>query len=138
MRRSYRPIIFAMLMVMIWPNIAFSEDQDTIRGVISGQIEAFKQDDAKSAYAFAAPIIQQLFPDEDIFISMVKKGYPQVYRPKTYQFGTLERMDNAMAQTVILTDAEGRQWRALYTLERQSDGQWKISGCRILKSDITS
>jgi hypothetical protein len=69
---------------------------------------------------------------------MVKKGYPQVYRPKTYQFGTLEPIDNAMAQTVILTDAEGRQWRALYTLERQSDGQWKISGCRILKSDITS
>ena len=133
-----RPIIFALLLALIRSNMAFSDDQDTIRGVISSQIEALKQDDAKGAYAFAAPVIQQLFPDEDIFISMVKKGYPQVYRPKTYQFGTLEPMDNAMAQTVILTDAEGRQWRALYTLERQSDGQWKISGCRILKSDITS
>jgi len=133
-----RPIILAFIVAIIWPNLAFSDDQDTIRGVISSQIEAFKQDDAKGAYAFAAPIIQQLFPDEDIFISMVKKGYPQVYRPKTYQFGALEPLDNAMAQTVILTDAEGRQWRALYTLERQSDGQWKISGCRILKSDITS
>jgi len=127
-----------MLWAMIWPNIAYSEDQDTIRGVISGQIEAFKQDDAKTAYAFAAPIIQQLFPDEDIFITMVKKGYPQVYRPKSYQFGALEPMDNSMAQTVILIDADGRQWRALYTLERQPDGQWKITGCRILKSDITS
>ena len=125
----------ALLLALCVPNWAIADEYDDIRNVITSQIEAFKRDDAAGAYAFAAPVIQHIFPDEDVFIDMVKRGYPQVYRPKSYAFGTAQPTENAIAQTVILTDADGKQWQALYTLEKQPDGHWKISGCRILKAD---
>jgi len=127
--------VIVLFFVLMLPNLALADDLDDVRNVITSQIEAFKRDDAAGAYAFAAPIIQHIFPDEDIFIDMVKRGYPQVYRPQSYAFGTAQPTDSAITQTVILTDADGKQWQALYTLERQPDGSWKISSCRILRSD---
>ncbi len=138
MRILNRHAPIALLFTFIFQSFAHADETDIIRNVITNQLEAFKRDDAASAYSFAAPVIQQIFPDEDIFIDMVRKAYPQVYRPKSYKFGQIEPVDNAMAQTVILTDESGKQWQALYTLEQQTDGSWKITGCRILKSDITS
>ena len=36
-------------------------------------------------------------------------------------------------QTVRIIDADGNPWDALYTLEQQADGSWKITGC-VLKA----
>lgn len=32
-------------------------------------------------------------------------------------------------QTVEMRDAKGSDWTALYTLQRQPDNLWRISGC---------
>jgi hypothetical protein len=34
---------------------------------------------------------------------------------------------------VQLTDEAGDTWLALYTLEKQPDGSWLISGCTLVK-----
>jgi hypothetical protein len=30
-----------------------------------------------------------------------------------------------------MTDQEGRAWIALYPMQRQSDGSWRIDGCQL-------
>ena len=80
------------------------------------------------------PAIRQLFPQPDIFMSMVRNGYPPVYRHKTFEFGESSVQDGSIAQRVHIIDADGVPWEALYTLERQPDGSLKITGCSLLKA----
>ncbi|HEX9906185.1 MAG TPA: DUF4864 domain-containing protein [Propylenella sp.] len=113
---------------------AFSDtDRAAIQSTIEQQLQAFLGDDAARAYSFAAPNIRARFPTKDIFMEMVRKGYPQVYRPRTYAFGELKEEAGYLAQDVDIVDADGGYWTARYTLERQPDGSWKITGCYLLK-----
>ncbi len=138
MRNLLRVILLGLLCFSLPSHKAVASDSDAIQSVIAAQLEAFKRDDAANAYSYAAPIIQQIFPTEEAFIDMVRKGYPQVYRPKAYGFGVLEDTGRGLSQSVSITDQDGVNWTALYTLEKGPDGTWKITGVRIVKADIIS
>lgn len=103
------------------------------QGVIRAQEQAFGRDDAASAYSYAAPAIREIFPAPDIFMSMVQNGYPPVYRHKSFEFGRSQSEGSTIAQHVHIIDANGEAWEALYTLELQPDGSYKITGCSLLK-----
>lgn len=99
------------------------------QAVITGQLQAFEREDAASAFSFAAPEVKYLFSDPGTFMAMVQHGYMPVYRHKSYEFGEGREADGKFAQTARIVDAQGVPWNALYTLERQPDDSWKISGC---------
>lgn len=109
-------------------------DREAVRGVISGQVEAIRRDDAAGAYAFAAPGIRRIFPSEDVFLEMVRRGYPPIYRQRRFAFGTIEETGDGLAQAVDIQDEAGVDWVAKYTLERQPDGTWRITGCSLVKA----
>ena len=100
-----------------------------IRSVIDQQIDAFKRDDATGAYSFAAPSIQQIFPSAEIFMQMVRQGYQPVYRPRSFEFDELTEIDGKIVQPVRVVGPDGVPVTALYIMERQPDGSWKIGGC---------
>lgn len=103
--------------------------------IITSQLNAFNADDGAAAYAFAAPNIQHMFPSPEIFLSMVKKGYAPVYRRQSYAFGKIgSEMGGQPTQHVTIIDANGKAWTALYAMERQPDGSWKISGCSLVEA----
>ena len=110
-----------------------SADKSAIRGVIERQIEAMRRDDGAAAYGYAAPAIQRMFPSEDSFMRMVRDAYRPVYKPRSVLFGELKDGADEITQSVLLRDADGEDWLAIYSLERQADGSWKISGCRLTK-----
>lgn len=105
-----------------------------VRAVIAGQMEAFQADDGAAAYAFAAPRIRKVFPNPDLFMSMVKSGYAPVYRPKSVIYGRLKPVENGFAQEVFLVGPDGKPYTALYLLERQADGSLKIAGVQIVET----
>lgn len=119
-------------LIVTGPALAFSEgDRAAVRSVIEAQIRAFLADDAATAYSFAAPGIKAMFPTEDIFMQMVREGYPPVYRPREYGFAALEEKAGRLEQLVDIVDSQGEFWTARYTLERQPDGSWKIISCTL-------
>ena len=91
-------------------------------------------DDAAAAYSHAAPVIREIFPQADIFMSMVRNLYAPVYRHKSFDFGEARVSDGTIAQRVHIVDADGIPWEALYTLELQPDGSVKITGCVLLNA----
>lgn len=109
-------------------------DASAAQGVIRAQEQAFVRDDATAAYSYAAPAIKEIFPAPDIFMSMVQNGYAPVYRHKSFEFGESKSEGNWIAQHVHIVDANGEAWEALYTLEQQPDGSYKITGCSLLKA----
>lgn len=102
-------------------------DRAAIEAVISAQIEAFRRDDGPAAYAFAAPNVQALFPTVEIFMRMVERGYAPVYRPQAVRFAETVIEGGEVVQRVLLRGPDGRAHLALYTMERQADGAWKIA-----------
>lgn len=113
---------------------AFDEaDRRAGRETITSQIEAFRRDDGAAAYGLAAPSIQQVFPSQDGFMEMVRQGYRPVYRPRTYEFGESRDEGETLEQALRIQDADGTDWDAVYSLQKQPDGSWKISGCRLVK-----
>jgi Domain of unknown function (DUF4864) len=111
-----------------------ADDVAAAQGVIRSQVEAFSRDDAAAAYFYAAPAIQEIFPQADIFMSMVRNLYAPVYRHKSFDFGEARVSDGTIAQRVHIVDADGIPWEALYTLELQPDGSVKITGCVLLNA----
>ncbi|WP_375460072.1 DUF4864 domain-containing protein [uncultured Enterovirga sp.] len=108
-------------------------DRSAARSVIEKQIDAFRRDDAAAAFGLAAPSIQGMFPTQELFLDMVRRGYAPVYRPRSFEFGPVRESGEGIEQAVRVQDGEGVDWDAVYSLERQPDGTWRISGCRLVK-----
>jgi Domain of unknown function (DUF4864) len=111
-----------------------ADDVAAAQSIIRSQVEALGRNDADTAYSYAAPAIKGIFPQPDIFLSMVQNSYAPVYRHKSFEFGEARVSDGKIAQRVHIIDADGVPWEALYTLEQQPDGSVKISGCALLKA----
>ncbi|MBC7799207.1 MAG: DUF4864 domain-containing protein [Gemmatimonadaceae bacterium] len=109
-------------------------DRDAIRGVIARQLEAFRRDDGAAAFGLASPGIQGQFGDADRFLDMVRRAYPPVHRPRSVEFTELVVKDGEIVQQVELTGPDGKPALALYSMERDDAGQWRISGCVLVRS----
>jgi hypothetical protein len=126
-------LLTALLLAFVPPARA-GDDAAAAQNVIRSQEQALARDDAATAYSYAAPQIHGLFPQADLFMSMVQRGYPPVYRHKSFEFGESRIADGKIAQRVHIVDANGEPWEALYTLEQQPDGSLKITSCQLLKA----
>lgn len=105
-------------------------DEAAIRAVIAGQIEAFQADDFVSAFEFASPTIQRVFRDPDNFGTMVRQGYPMVWRPQETKFLGVDIIGGQLWQNVLIRDQKGQ----LHILEYQminSEAGWKINAVRL-------
>jgi ketosteroid isomerase-like protein len=110
-----------------------ASDQDQIKTVIEEQLNAFAVDDGATALTYAAPMVKQIFRTPEQFMAMVKKGYQPVYRNSARLFGDVFQDGlGRPAMRVVLTGADGKRYEAMYAMEKQADGTWKIAGCVIL------
>lgn len=127
-------ILLAALLVGLASLARAADDVAAAQGVIRAQEQAFGRDDFAAAYSHAAPAIQQIFPDPETFSAMVRRSYAPVWRHKSFEFGEARAFDGKIAQRVHILDTDGVPWEALYTLEQQGDGSFKITGCVLLKA----
>ena len=67
-------------------------------------------------------------------MAMVKEGYQPVYRRRSYTMGEFKETPEGTSLLIQIQDLEGTDWVALYTLEQQPDGTWRISGCYLAKA----
>ncbi len=111
-----------------------SEDRASIQGVITRQLEAFRQDDAGAAFAFATPELQARFGTAERFLDMVRRAYKPVYRPRVAEFSELARQDGVLVQELELVGPQGETVLALYTMEPDGAGGWRISACVLIPS----
>lgn len=132
-------LLLLLLAGPAWAQPAVSaDDEATIRSVITRQIDAFKRDDGDAAYAFASPHIQQQFGDPRRFLDMVRRAYPAVHRPRSVDFAELLVGDDTVVQQVELVGPSGEAELALYSMQRDAAGQWRIDGCVLARSARTS
>ena len=110
-------------------------DKSSFQTVISSQIEAFRADDGALAFSFAAPSIKSKFQSVETFMTMVRRGYRPVYRPRSLKFGAVTDELGVPTQTVHIVGPNGAAWTALYAMQRQPDGMWKIAAVVLRKEE---
>jgi Domain of unknown function (DUF4864) len=107
-------------------------DEKSVRAVVEGQLAALATDDANKAFSFAAPNVREAFGTATRFLAMVRNNYPVIYRPASTAFLKPEGHDGHIIQRVQLLDDDGDAWLAVYSLQRQKDKVWRITGCKVV------
>ena len=134
MRRLLCAFLFAAAPLLAFAQTPVSAaDARAVREVIKAQLDAFRRDDAPRAFSYAAAGIREQFRTPENFMEMVRTSYAVVYRPKTVRFEPPEVIDDEVIQPVRLTDADGRAWIAVYPMQREPDGTWRINGCQVAR-----
>ena len=127
-------------MPMAWgPVSAFAAelsvaDTEAIREVVQSQFDAFEEDDAPAAFALTAQASRRRLGSPDDFMRLVKEQYGPIYRHSAATFSGPHVIGSDILLTVRLTGPDSHVWIAIYRMERESDGKWKIDGCHLLQT----
>ena len=111
----------------------FAGDKEDIQATISRQLEAFQLDDFAKAFSYASPSIQSIFGGPANFESMVKRGYPMVWKPGKVTFLSVDPYHHGMAQNIQIFDRNKKAHYLRYYMVKLGES-WKISGVEILPS----
>jgi Domain of unknown function (DUF4864) len=111
-------------------------DWSAIKKVIAEQRSALKSGNAAKAFSFATPAIRDQFGDAATFIDMVRALYSALLTARYVEFLDGAVIDGAVVQPLRLIDTDNTVRVALYIMERQPNGTWRISGCRIAASTV--
>jgi Domain of unknown function (DUF4864) len=113
-------------------------DRQAILGTIQAQINAFQVDDGARAFSYATPQLRQLFGTSENFMAMVRGGYQPVYRPQSVEFLDARVVEGRTGQAVRFVGPDGIAVIAIYTMERQPDGSWRIAAVQLVRTGEVS
>jgi len=109
---------------------------NAIKAIISEQLEALRTGDGSKAFTYAAPGIRQQFGTPDNFLFMVRTAYGALIAARYSEFLEGAVIEGRVIQPLRLIGADNTVRVALYTMERQPDGGWKIAGCVLAPSTV--
>jgi hypothetical protein len=115
-----------------------AKEWTAIRKVIGDQLAALKAGNGAKAMTFAAPGIQEQFGTPDNFLRMVRNGYAQLLDARRTQFLEGAVIEGAVVQPLRLVLPDETVMVALYQMQKQADGSWRIAGCVIAPSTVQS
>jgi len=107
-----------------------------IKKVIGGQRAALVAGDATKAFSQAAPGIRAQFGSPDNFLAMVRAAYGPLIAARYTEFLEGAVIEGVVIQPLRLIAPDNKVLVALYTMEKQKDGRWKIAGCVLAPSTV--
>lgn len=113
-------------------------DRQAILNTIQSQLDAFQADDGARAFSFATPRLRRMFGSPENFMAMVRGGYMPVYRPQSVEFLDARVVSGRTGQAVRFVGPDGVAVIALYTMEQQADGSWRIAGVQLIRTGEVS
>ena len=137
-----RALLFALpaalailqLLMPVQAEMLSVKDEKAVQAVVQSQLAAFATDDASKAFSYATPELRKAIGSPAAFMAMVKNSYPVVYRPASVAFLKAEGSGDDIVQKVQMLDASGTSYLAVYSLQRQKDKTWRISGCSVVEN----
>lgn len=113
-------------------------DWTEIRRVVIAQRDALVAGDGSAALGFAAPGIRAQYPTPAAFMAMVREGYPALIDARYAELLDGAVIGGDVIQPLRLVLPDGGVRVALYTMQRQRDGAWRIAGCLVAPSTVKS
>jgi hypothetical protein len=117
------------------PTLAVGE-WNAIKKVIDDQRAALTAGDAARAFAEASPGIRARFGTPENFLAMVRTAYEALVAARYTEFLEGAVIEGRVIQPLRLIAPDNTVRVALYTMEKQNDGGWKIAGCVLAPSTV--
>ena len=111
------------------PSVAHAVTQ-----VVQSQLNAFAQDDAETAFKLSTASTRQLIGTPNELLSVIKHKFAPIYRHSKAIFAKPEIINRSALQIVHLTDADNLVWIAIYQVEQEADGIWRVDGCQLFET----
>jgi hypothetical protein len=112
------------------------DDWKAIKALIAEQLAALKAGDGSKAFTYASPGIRQQFGNAGTFLEMVRGSYGALIAARYTEFLEGAVIDGRVMQPLRLIGPDNTVLVALYTMERQAGGGWKIAGCVLAPSTV--
>ncbi|MCC5947709.1 MAG: DUF4864 domain-containing protein [Nitriliruptoraceae bacterium] len=103
-----------------------ADDRAGVEATITGQLEAFADDDLEAARAFASRRFQEA-TDLPTFRDVIVEGYPLLLDDAVATLGRCVRVEETVQVVVEVVTASDERDQLAYAL-RQEAGQWRIDG----------
>jgi len=109
---------------------------ERIRGVITAQREALVAGDGERAFGYATPALRRRYASAEAFMRMVDEGYRPLVEARYVEFLDGAIIEGSTIQPLRLVMPDGGVRVALYEMQKQADGSWRIAGCVIAPSTV--
>ena len=106
--------------------------------MIAAQREALVRGAQDEAFAFATPAIRQRYGDAETFMRMVRESYRALVEARYAEFLDGAVIAGDVVQPLRLVLHDGTVLVAIYGMQREADGRWRISACVIAPSTVRS
>ena len=113
-------------------------DWSAIREIIGEQLAALRRGDATRAFAYASTGIRDQFDDATTFLSMVRQRYDVLLTARYTEFLEGAVIDGHTLQPLRLVLKDDTVLVAIYEMQRDERGSWRIAGCVIAPSTVRS
>ena len=107
-----------------------------IKEVIGSQLLAMKAGDGTKAMTYSVPGMRRQFGSPERFMRMVRDGYGALLTARDSTFLEGAVVDGITLQPLQLVLPDNSVVVALYRMEKQKDGAWRIAGCVIAPSKV--
>jgi hypothetical protein len=111
-------------------------DWTRIKQVIGDQVRALKAGDGRKAFSYASPGIREQFETPENFLAMVRTAYGPLIAARYTGFLEGAVIEGRVIQPLRLVAPDNSVMVALYTMEKQKDGRWRIAGCVLAPSTV--
>ncbi|HVE48715.1 MAG TPA: DUF4864 domain-containing protein [Casimicrobiaceae bacterium] len=138
----------AAIVAMAFMSCAVAQERSTttpsaadwieIKRVIGEQRTALIAGNGERAFSFATPQLRNHFGDVATFMRMVREGYLPLLEARYAEFLEGAVIAGDVVQPLRLVMPDGTVLVAIYGVQRQVDGAWRISACVIAPSTARS
>jgi hypothetical protein len=113
-----------------------ASDWEQIRAVVGAQRDAFAAGDGERAFGYASPALRRRYRTAEAFMRMASEGYRPLFAARYVEFLEGAIVEGATIQPLRLVMPDGTVLVALYEMQQQRDGSWRIEGCVIAPSTV--
>lgn len=113
-----------------------SSDRQKIQRVINLQLKAFARNDDALAFSYSTPETRKYFGSSRSFMELVRTDYEVLVKHVSREFLEAAIIDGEVIQPLRIVSHDGEIIVALYSMERQPDRGWRISGCELAPSTL--
>lgn len=115
-----------------------ADDWTEIKRVIAAQRDALVRGEKDEAFSFATPAIRKRYGDAEAFMRMVRESYHALLEARYVEFLEGAVIAGDVVQPLRLVLPDGTVLVAIYGMQRETDGRWRISACVIAPSTVRS
>lgn len=131
-------VVLGFGMATVSARATTESDTNAIHRVIQNQLRALQQGDGPAAFGLSTPALKARFREAGEFMRMVRRNYQAIYRSNQISFGKLDDVAGLKVQHVVLVDADGNAHAALFVMEHERDGKWRVASCFLVPTDLTA